>query len=71
MVAFPIRPAGVFHHVGTHISAVVAIAQSAGGYLIPDPSETHLKVRALYPVALWRWGSVTPDVVLPADAASK
>jgi hypothetical protein len=64
-------PAGVFAHQGTWIEALIAIANAAGGYLIPHPSALSLKVRHRYPVAPWEWDTVTPDVVLPAEAVSR
>lgn len=64
-------PAGAFAHQGTWIEALVAIANAAGGYLIPHPSALSLKVRPRYPVAPWEWDTVTPDVVLPAEAVSR
>lgn len=64
-------PAGAFAHQGTWIEALIAIANAAGGYLIPHPSALSLKVRPRYPVAPWEWGTVTPDVVLPAEAVSR
>lgn len=59
-------PAGVFAHQGTHISALNAIAQSAGGYLQPDRTGTTLRILPKYPVAPWGWGAVTPDFQLPS-----
>lgn len=59
-------PAGAFAHQGTHISALNAIAQSAGGYLQPDRTGTTLRILPKYPVAPWVWGTVTPDFQLPS-----
>ena len=64
-------PAGVFSHQGTYLSALVAIAQAAGGYLIPEPRLQGFKVRHRYPVAPWAWDTVTPDFVLPVDVVSR
>lgn len=64
-------PAGVFNHQGTWIEALAAIAGAAGGDLVPHPSALVLKVRHRYPVAPWAWDTVTPDVVLPADAVAR
>jgi hypothetical protein len=64
-------PAGVFNHQGTWIEALIAVAGAAGGYLIPHPSALSLKVRHRYPVAPWEWDTVTPDVVLPAEAVAR
>jgi hypothetical protein len=64
-------PAGAFSHQGTWITALVAIAQAAGGYLLPDPLEQGFLVRHRYPIVPpWEWSTVppetlTPDFVLP------
>lgn len=58
-------PAGVFNHQGTYISALAALAQAGGGYLIPDPSALAFKVRHRYPTK--PWDPITPDFTLPAD----
>ncbi len=58
-------PAGVFNHQGTYISAIAALAQAGGGYLIPHPSNLSFKVRHRYPVKPWE--TATPDFILPAD----
>lgn len=58
-------PAGVFNHQGTYISALAALAQAGGGYLIPDPSALAFKVRHRYPTK--PWDPITPDFILPAD----
>jgi hypothetical protein len=64
-------PAGVFAHQGTYISAIAALAQAGGGYLIPHPSAKSFKVRHLYPVAPWHWDTVTPDFILPAAVVTR
>lgn len=64
-------PAGVFAQQGTWIEAVAAIAAAAGGYLLPHPNDTVLRVRHRYPVAPWDWPALTPDLVLPVDAVSR
>lgn len=58
-------PAEVFNHQGTYISALAALAQAGGGYLIPDPSALAFKVRHRYPTK--PWDPITPDFILPAD----
>jgi hypothetical protein len=64
-------PAGVFTHQGTHISALNAIAQAAGGYLQPHKTAQTLRILPKYPVAPWAWDTVTPDFVLPADVTTR
>lgn len=60
-------PAGVWTHQGTHVSALNAIAQSAGGYLQPHKTLQTVRILPRYPVKPWAWNTVTPDFVLPAD----
>lgn len=62
-------PATVFNHQGSYITALVAIAKAAGGYLLPHPSTNSFKVKHLYPTVPWEWNTVTPDFTLPADVA--
>lgn len=64
-------PAGIWSHQGTHVSALTAIAQSAGAYVLPHPSAKSLKVQHRYPVAPWDWAGVTPDLVLPSDVTRR
>lgn len=59
-------PGGVWSHMGTHISAVSAIAAAAGGYVQPHPTARTLRVLPGYPAAPWDWGDLTPDIELPA-----
>lgn len=62
-------PATVFNHQGSYITALVAIAKAAGGYLLPHPSTNSFKVKHLYPTVPWEWNTVTPNFTLPADVA--
>ncbi len=64
-------PAGVFAHQGTWIEALHAIANAAGGYLMPHRTDRSVLVRHRYPVVPWEWGTVTPDFVLPVDAVQR
>lgn len=64
-------PTGVFSLQGTWIEALTTIATAAGAYLLPHPAGQSLRVRHRYPVPPWEWESVTPDIVLPADAVSR
>jgi hypothetical protein len=61
-------PANVWSHQGTMISAINRIAAAAGGYVQPHPTLHTLRVLPRYPTQPWLWDSVTPDIVLPADA---
>ena len=62
-------PANAWALRGTYIDAVNDIADAAGGYVQPHPTDAILRVLPRYPVAPWNWGSVTPDFEIPADAA--
>ena len=64
-------PPGVFTLQGTWMEALATIASTAGGYLIPHPSEQNIRVRHRYPAVPWEWSSVTPDFVLPVDALAR
>lgn len=64
-------PAGAFAHQGTWIEAALAIAQVAGGYIQPHRTAKTLRVRHLWPSAPWQWGSLTPDLELPADVTQR
>lgn len=64
-------PAGVFSHQGNYISALGAIAQSAGGYLLPHPTAKSFTIKHRYPVAPWNWSSVTPDFALPSAVTTR
>jgi hypothetical protein len=64
-------PAGAWSHYGNYISALNAIAQAAGGYLLPHASARSFKVLHSYPLAPWQWPDATPDLVLPADVAMR
>ncbi len=57
-------PANVFNHQGSYISALAALAQAGGAYLIPHPTELSFKVRHRYPVKPWE--TATADIILPA-----
>lgn len=64
-------PAGVFNHQGTYISALATLAKGAGAYLLPHPSNKSFEVKPRYPIAPWDWGTITPDIVLPANVVSR
>jgi hypothetical protein len=64
-------PAGVWTHQGTYRSGVADIAEAAGGYLQPHPTDMTLRILPRYPVAPWNWSGVTPDFELPAAATTR
>jgi hypothetical protein len=64
-------PAGAFSHQGSFVSALGQIAAAAGGYLQPHPTDQLLRVLPRYPAASWQWGSVVPDIELPAAVTTR
>ena len=64
-------PAGAFVHQGDRISGLVSIADAAGGFLRPHNSLAAVSILPRYATAPWNWASVTPDIVLPSDVASR
>lgn len=60
-------PAGSFSHQGSFISAINAIAASAGGYVQPENSTDGLRILHRYPVMPWNWATTTPDFTLPSS----
>ncbi len=63
-------PAGVFSHQGSYISALNAIAEAAGSYIQPHPTEQVLRVLPRYPELPWNWGNVTPDFEIPSAVST-
>lgn len=63
-------PAGVWLTTGTPISVAADIAGAGGGYLQPHPIDDEIIALPRYPAAPWAWGSVTPDIELPADVVA-
>lgn len=63
-------PANVFVFQGTYIEGLLKVAGAAGAYLQPHPTNQEMRVLHPYPVAPWDWGSVTPDIILPAGPVS-
>ena len=62
-------PDGLWAHQGTAMSAVLRVAEAAGGYVQADPLSQVLHVRHRYPVAPWDWAAATPDIEIPAAVA--
>lgn len=63
-------PAGVWSHQGSHMSALLSVAQSIGGYVRPHRVGDSMTVLARYPVAPWDWATdVTPDIEIPSAIA--
>lgn len=60
-------PGGAWSHRGTPLSAVLAIAQAAGGHVLSHRSAPTLLVRHPYPTAPWDWGTGAADVELAPD----
>lgn len=59
-------PGNTWTHQGAYISAILNIAQAAGGYVQPHDTDQTLRVLPRYPAAPWDWASVTPDFELPS-----
>jgi hypothetical protein len=53
------------------MEALLAIAEAAGGYVLPHRSDLGLAIRHRFPVAPWDWETITPDIVLPADVVAR
>lgn len=60
-------PPGAWSHRGTPLSAVLAVAQAAGGHVLSHRSLPTLQVRHPYPTAPWAWGTGAADVELAPD----
>lgn len=63
-------PGNTWSHQGTWLTAVRRIAEAAGGYVQPHPTDEVLRVLPRYPVAPWDWAGVTPDFELPSAVVS-
>lgn len=59
-------PGNTWTHQGSHISAILDIANAAGGYVQPHNTAPTLRVLPRYPAAPWAWVSLTPDFELPS-----
>ena len=64
-------PAGVWSHTGSHIGAVLRIAEAAGAYVQADRAARTLMVRHRYPVPPWDWYLAPPDFSLPSAVTSR
>lgn len=62
-------PGNTWTHQGAYISAILAIAQAAGGYVQPHATAQTLRILPRYPTKSWDWGSVAPDFELPSAVA--
>lgn len=58
-------PAGAWSHRGTPLTAAMAVATAAGGYLQPHANAPVLRVLPRYPAAPWHWSTLSPDIELP------
>jgi hypothetical protein len=64
-------PAGAWAYYGTALAAVKTIAEAAGGYVQPHPTNQTLRVLHRYPLAPWAWADATPDIILPVEGVLK
>ena len=69
LVDWPV-PAGAWAMQGSYIDAITDIAAAAGGYVQPHATDATLRILPSYPKPPWEWDSITPDIELPAAAAS-
>lgn len=59
-------PAGAWSVQGSRMDAITAIAQAAGGFVLPDPVAKVLRIKHRYHVAPWDWATTAPAFELPA-----
>lgn len=64
-------PAGVWSHVGSHMSALLSVASAAGAYVQPHPTDDVLRVLARFPAAPWDWAGLSPDIELPSSVTTQ
>lgn len=64
-------PANAWSFIGTYADALNQIAKAAGLYIQPHPMDKKIIVQAKYPVAPWKWNTVTPDFELPSAVVHK
>lgn len=69
LVDWPV-PAGAWAMQGSYIDAITDIAAAAGGYVQPHATDATLRILSSYPKPPWEWDTITPDIELPAAAAS-
>ena len=69
LVDWPV-PAGAWAMQGSYIDAITDIAGAAGGYVQPHATDATLRILPSYPKPPWEWDTITPDIELPAAAAS-
>ena len=63
-------PADAWTLQGSHMDAISDIAAAVGGYVQPHATAQILRILPRYPAVPWSWGAITPDIELPAAAAS-
>ena len=63
-------PGNTWTHQGAYISAILNIAQAAGGYVQPHDTDQVLRILPRYPTAPWAWAIITPDFELPSAVVS-
>jgi hypothetical protein len=59
-------PGNTWTHQGAYISAILDIAQAAGGYVQPHNTAQTLRILPRYPAAPWNWGTIVADFELPS-----
>lgn len=64
-------PAGVWQHLGTPMSAALAVATAGGGYVQPHNTAQQIRILPRYPLAPWDWPGATPDIEIPSSVAQR
>lgn len=64
-------PAGAWQHRGSHLEAVKAVAEAAGGYVRSDRIAQTLFIRPRWPVLPWDLATATPELTVPDAAVAR
>lgn len=65
-------PAGAWSYADlTPMGALTRIAEACGAMVQPDPQLDVIRIVPRYKALPWRWGLETPDVSIPAQAATQ
>lgn len=59
-------PANTWYTQGRYMEALNEIANAAGGYVQPHPTDLTLKFLKRYPALPWDWATTPPDYELPS-----
>ncbi len=70
-VAWTVPPGAYYYTDKTPMQAVVMIAGSVGGVILPDRSLDQITVNPRYQDSVWNWAGATPSASLTLDVAKK